>query len=84
MATGALCGLCIHLDQAKWIQLGRDAFLAAQGHRFDQYSARQGTVAGYVIISAIFTLGLGVLFEGIVYAGDKIVNLLVPRKSAKP
>ena len=83
MLFGAFIGQRIHLDQEKWIRLGREAFLVAQGHRFDQYLTSTSTVAGYVIGSAIFALGLGVRCEGTAYAVDKIIGRLFPKKIAR-
>ena len=40
---------------------------------------RAGT--GYLIVVAIFALGLGALFEVIAYAGARVIALLVQWKS---
>jgi hypothetical protein len=82
MASGALCGLSIRLDHAKWILLGRAAFLTYQEHRFDQFLAQTETGTGLVVILAIFALGLGVLSEAIAYAGDRIIGQFFPTKSS--
>jgi hypothetical protein len=82
MASGAFFGRFVRWDQARWNRLGREAFLSYQEHRFDRYMASPGTGTKYVVILAIFALGLGVLYEGIAYAGDKIIARLFPKKSA--
>jgi hypothetical protein len=79
VASGALFGRHMQLDYAKWHQLGREAFLSYQAHRFDQCIATPGAAAHYVFIMAIFALGLGALFEGFAYAGDKLIGYISNR-----
>jgi hypothetical protein len=82
VATGAFLGQLVNLDRTKWIMLGRGAFLTFQNHQFDKYIASTRSGAVFVVFLAIFALGLGALFEGIAFAGDKILHLLVSRKVA--
>lgn len=74
LAAGALCGLLIHMDLAKWNRLGRDAFLSYQAHRFDNSIAFLSPAAGLVICCAIFVLGFMALYEGVAFVGDKLIS----------
>jgi hypothetical protein len=49
-------GLYLHFDQMRWLGRGREAFLAAQNHRFDritQYHSATNTVIAGIILAAI-------------------------------
>ena len=50
---GLMFGLYIHFDQTRWLARGREAFLAAQSHRFDRieqyHSALNMLIAGVIL-----------------------------------
>jgi hypothetical protein len=81
VTSGGFFGRCVQWEQAKWNRLGREAFLSYQQHRFDHYMANPRAGTGYLIVVAIFALGLGALFEVIAYAGARVIALLVQWKS---
>jgi hypothetical protein len=72
-ASGVLIGHLINLDIEKWHTLGRDLFLTHQGQRFDRDMANPGTGVGLLVFCAVFSLGLGALYEGAAYAGDRLI-----------
>jgi hypothetical protein len=73
VASGALMGQLVHLSHLKWHVLGREAFLSYQANQFDRYMAKSDTGVGLMIFCAIFALGFGALYEGIAYAGAKLI-----------
>jgi hypothetical protein len=84
VASGALFGQLVQSDHVKWYRLGRQAFLSYQELRFDHYMANPGTGINYVIMMAIFALGLGALYEGIAYVGDKLITPLFRERAPRP
>ena len=60
---GGLFGQHIHNDYVKWQNLGRDAFLAYQGHRFDLYMSSPRPAAFNVAVTAVLAVGVWVLIE---------------------
>ncbi len=57
---GVLLGVFLHFRQMRWLGLGREAFLADQGHRFDKFAAYHSAAAMLVagIIFAAVAVGL--------------------------
>ena len=57
---GIMFGLYRHVDQANYLQLGRDAYLAVQSRRFEKmteyHSAFTMLIAGVLIAAAVFGL----------------------------
>ncbi len=53
VALGVLSGQTRSRDYAKWHALGREAFLAAQGNRFDQSMAHPAPVSTHIISAGI-------------------------------
>ncbi len=70
---GGFFGFLIKADQDRWSRLGRDAFLSYQEKRFDLNMAHPGNTLVYVIVAAIFVLGLGALYEGVGFLIDRMV-----------
>jgi len=52
---GVLWGVYLHFRQMRWLGLGREAFLADQGHRFDKFasyhSAPAMLAAGIILVA---------------------------------
>jgi polyferredoxin len=71
---GVIRGVYIHFDQMRWLQRGREAFLADQGRRFDKiagyHSAPAMLVAGIIMVAIA-----AVLYELIAAA---IASILPP------
>ena len=82
LAVGAFYGKYMHTYYDKWHILGHDAFIAYQSHRFDHYMLTPMSSASLIITYAILVLGLGALYEGAAYAGAKLIDLLLQRKSS--
>jgi hypothetical protein len=80
-ACGALFGQLMHSDYEKWHRLGRDAFISYQSHRFDLYMSVPRTASFHIFGSILLTLGLGALYEGVAYAGTKIIAHFVHEKA---
>jgi hypothetical protein len=81
LASGALFGQFVQSDHDKWHRLGREAFLSNQAHRFDLYMANPGIGTKYFVVSVVFALGFGVLYEGIAYVGAKLIDLFLSPKA---
>jgi hypothetical protein len=77
---GAVFGQLIQADYVKWHNLGRDAFLSFQGHRFDLYMANPGTRLKNLIGGAVLTVGVGALYELVALGGAKLAGLLFREK----
>jgi hypothetical protein len=73
---GALFGQIVHADYEKWHNLGRDAFLSFQGHRFDLYMANPSPTIKSLIGLSVLTVGVGALYELIALGGTKLVGLV--------
>jgi hypothetical protein len=79
-----LLGEFIQLDYEKWHRLGREAFLTYQGHRFDLHMADPVHGPAHLLVFAMFALGWGALYEGVAFAGTKLVSRILPGKSPSP
>lgn len=80
---GALYGESIQMDHEKWRSLGRDAFLAFQSHRFDAFMVHPSPGVVYIAISVLFGVGLFALYEVTGYLGEKLVSLLMQRRTSQ-
>jgi hypothetical protein len=76
ISLGVLAGQAVTRDYAKWHSLGRDAFLAAQGNRFDKYMAHPAPGGIHVILGAIFVVSLLAAYEIASFWGAKCVTLI--------
>jgi hypothetical protein len=74
LASGTLMGYLVHLSHLKWNGLGREAFLSYQTSQFDRFMAKPDSGVGLIIVSTIFVLGLGALYEGTANAGAKLID----------
>jgi hypothetical protein len=82
LAFGAAVGQRVHMDQEKWHRLGREAFLAYQANQFDHNM--MAPAVGLMVFCAIFALGLGALYEGLAFAGVKLISRISPEESLGP
>jgi hypothetical protein len=82
LALGAIFGQLAHQDHEKWRSLGREAFLSYQANQFDQHAV--ASAAGTIIVCSILALGLFALYEGIAFAGVKLISRILSGKSASP
>jgi hypothetical protein len=57
---GVLFGLYKHFDEMRWLQRGRDAFLADQGQHFDKIMQYHSTLTMLIagVILAVIAVGL--------------------------
>ena len=76
ITSGALFGLYVHNDYATWGARGREAFLAHQAHRFDQYMAVPRPTMLTVFGSTIVIVGALALYEGLASLFSRIANSL--------
>jgi hypothetical protein len=63
VAMGTLLGLYVHNDYVKWGHRGRDAFLAYQSHRFDQYMSLPYPAMISIIESIVFVAVVLAVYE---------------------
>ena len=71
---GVLFGYYVHYDFLRWNQRGKDAFLAYQGHRFDQSMAAPHPTAITVIGMAIVIVFGFAIYELVVAVVAKIMG----------
>ena len=76
ITSGISFGLYIHNDYVTWGERGREAFLAHQGHRFDQYMAAPRPTMVTVIGTTIVVVGAMALYEGLAFLFSRITNSL--------
>jgi hypothetical protein len=76
VALGVLSGQAVTRDYAKWHALGREAFLAYQGNRFDQSMAHPAPGAFHIMIFTIFVVSLVALYEVAAFGGAKCISLV--------
>jgi hypothetical protein len=76
VALGVLSGQAMTRDYAKWHALGREAFLAYQGNRFDQSMAHPASGALHIIILTVFVVSLVALYEVAAFGGAKCISLI--------
>lgn len=76
IVLGVLFGQAVARDLAKWHALGREAFLAYQGNRFDRYMAHPASGALHIIGTAAFVVALAALYEAASFGGAKCVSLI--------
>ena len=74
MLLGILFGWYIHHDYVTWSLRGRDAFIAHQMRRFDMYFASPRPIAHSLVVTALFALGVCVLYEMLVAGLSSILN----------
>jgi len=67
IAMGAIFGSYIHYDYVRWGQRGREAFLAYQTQRFDQYMANPRPAIATVFGAIIAIVGALAIYEGLVF-----------------
>ena len=77
LAIGVLSGEGITRDYEKWHGLGRAAFLAYQGNRFDRYMAHPAPGAIHAVTLPLLLLFLAALYEVVAFLGAKCVALIV-------
>jgi hypothetical protein len=82
IAFGALFGEYITWDYAKWHALGRNAFLASQGNRFDRYMAHPAPGILHIIVATVLIVGLAASYEMAAFVGAKCVSLIRPEKNS--
>ncbi len=64
LLLGMLFGIYRHVDQVKWVQRGRDAYLAVQSQHFQQIS-QYHSGATMMIAGVILAVVAVALYEGI-------------------
>jgi hypothetical protein len=79
LGLSALSAHYVVTDHAKWHGLGRDAFLAHEGHRFDIYMATASSDSRYYVIYAILAFGFFALYEVAGYLGGRLDSVLQPK-----
>jgi hypothetical protein len=77
VALGVLSGQHIARDLARWHALGREAFLAYQGNRFDRYMAHPASGLMHVIFTTLILAALAALYEVAAIGGAKCISLIV-------
>ncbi|MGO9795126.1 MAG: hypothetical protein ACLPLZ_03400 [Terracidiphilus sp.] len=77
VALGVLSGQAITRDYAKWHVLGREAFLAYQGNRFDRYMAHPAPGALHIITFTLITVTFLAMYEVASFGGAKCISLFV-------
>jgi len=75
--AGVFVGQRINADYARWHTLGRDAFLKAQGYRFDRYMAHPASGAIHVFGAALLLVLIVALYEVAAFLGARCVSLIV-------
>ncbi|HXY78933.1 MAG TPA: hypothetical protein VEH47_08975 [Candidatus Acidoferrales bacterium] len=68
VVLGALFGSYIHHDYVRWAQLGREAFLAHQAARFNQYMSPPHPIALTVFASTVMIVGALAIYEVLAFA----------------
>lgn len=63
VAFGVLYGECFQWDYERWHKLGRDAFLAYQGNRFDRYMANPDPAIFHIVAGILLIVGLAAIYE---------------------
>jgi len=67
IAMGAMFGSYIHYDYVRWGQRGREAFLAHQTQRFDQYMATPHPTMATVFGAIIAIVGALAIYEALAF-----------------
>jgi hypothetical protein len=76
VALGALSGQAIARDYAKWHALGRTAFLAYQGNRFDRTFAHPAPGALHIIFFTLIVVSFVAMYEVAAFGGAKCISLI--------
>lgn len=71
---GIIVGTYIHFTELRWIQQGREAFLAAQTHRFERFSAYHSAPA--MLVAGIILVAVGAGLYELIASG--ITSVLPP------
>jgi hypothetical protein len=71
---GVMFGWYIHHDYTRWSQLGREAFIAHDVHRFDQYMAVPRPIGLTMFGAVVVAIGLFGLYELIAFVLSKILR----------
>jgi len=74
---GVFFGQSMARDYAKWHALGRTAYLAYQGNRFDRYMAHPAPRSTHSVEITFVLLLCAVLYEGFAFAGAKCTSLIL-------
>jgi hypothetical protein len=77
IVAGTFFGQRINADYAKWHALGREAFLAYQGHRFDQYMAHPAPGGLHLAATLLLLVVFAALYEVAAFLGAKCVSVIV-------
>ena len=76
VVLGVLSGQTLSRDYAKWDALGRDAFLTAQGNRFDRYMAHPAPVSTHIITATVIVVAFVAMYELAAFGGAKCISLI--------
>jgi hypothetical protein len=76
VVLGVLSGQTLSRDYAKWDALGREAFLAAQGNRFDRYIAHPAPVSTHIITATLIVVAFVAMYELAAFGGAKCISLI--------
>jgi len=76
IVLGALTGEAVARDLTKWHALGREAFLAYQGNRFDRNMADPAPSALHIVGTAVFVVALAAAYELAAFGGAKCISLI--------
>jgi hypothetical protein len=69
---GVLTGIYIHFNETRMLARGRDAFLAAQEHRFDRIVMYHSSVT--MLIAGVILVAVGVaLYESIAWGFTRMI-----------
>jgi hypothetical protein len=77
IVAGVFLGERVNADYARWHGLGRDAFLAYQGHRFDRFMAHPAAGGIHIAGSTFLLILLVACYEGLAFLAAKCVSLIV-------
>ncbi len=76
VVLGVLTGEAVARDYAKWHALGREAFLAYQGNRFDRYMAHPAAALTEIISLTLIAVALAAMYELAAFGGAKCISLI--------
>lgn len=82
MLLGALLGWYIHHYYVTWAQRGREAFIAYQAHRFDQYMATPSPIAMNILSGIVVAVLCCGAYELIAWGVSALLKPLAPAGQA--
>ena len=74
LLIGTAFGWYVHFDYVKWSQRGREAFIAYQSHRFDQFMVVPHSAAVTVLSRGVFIVITFGIYELIAFGIRKMLR----------